>query len=44
MADRILVLKDGRLVEQGSHKDLMDKNGYYADLFKKQSECYQMDQ
>ena len=38
MADRILVLKDGRLVEQGSHKELMDKNGYYADLFERQSE------
>ena len=41
MADRILVLKNGRLVEQGSHGDLMKKNGYYADLFKKQSACYQ---
>ena len=37
MADRILVLKDGRLVEQGPHQLLMQKNGYYAELFKKQA-------
>ncbi len=40
MADRILVLKDGRLVEQGSHGMLMEKNGYYADLFTKQASQY----
>jgi ATP-binding cassette subfamily B protein len=37
MADRILVLKAGRLVEQGPHSLLMQKDGYYADLFKKQA-------
>lgn len=41
MADRILVLKEGRLVEQGPHHELIQKNGYYAELFKKQSECLQ---
>jgi ATP-binding cassette subfamily B protein len=38
MADRILVLKEGRLMEQGPHSLLMQKNGYYANLFKKQAE------
>ena len=31
-ADRIVVLDDGRIVEQGTHKTLIDKNGYYANL------------
>lgn len=38
MADRILVLQQGRVVEQGTHHFLMQKNGYYADLFKRQNE------
>ncbi|MCE0537827.1 ABC transporter ATP-binding protein/permease [Kineosporia rhizophila] len=32
-ADRIVVLKDGRIVEHGSHTDLMASNGLYAELF-----------
>lgn len=32
-ADLILVLKDGRLVEQGTHDELVNKNGYYATVF-----------
>ena len=31
-ADRILVLKDGKIVEQGTHQDLLDKNGVYQEL------------
>lgn len=31
-ADRIIVLDDGHIVEQGTHKALIDKNGYYANL------------
>jgi ATP-binding cassette subfamily B protein len=38
MADRILVLKEGRIVEQGTHHALIRENKYYASLFKKQSE------
>ena len=37
MADRILVLKEGRIVERGSHRELILKNGYYADLFRYQA-------
>ena len=41
MADRIIVLKDGALLEQGSHDDLLLKNGLYAELFNLQAEGYQ---
>ncbi|MDO9263880.1 MAG: ATP-binding cassette domain-containing protein, partial [Desulfosalsimonadaceae bacterium] len=40
MADRILALKDGRIIEQGTHNELMGKNGYYAHLFEKQTARY----
>ncbi|MFP4531782.1 MAG: ABC transporter ATP-binding protein [Desulfobacterales bacterium] len=33
MADRILVLHKGRIVEEGPHAALIQKNGYYAELF-----------
>ncbi len=39
-ADRILVLDQGRIVEQGSHKELLEMNGKYAEAFKKQAEGY----
>lgn len=32
-ADVILVMKDGNIVEQGSHNELMAKNGFYAELY-----------
>ncbi|MGB4595160.1 MAG: ABC transporter ATP-binding protein [Anaerolineaceae bacterium] len=35
-ADRILVLKDGDIVEQGSHNELIAKNGAYAELYNSQ--------
>ncbi len=35
--DRIVVLENGEIVEQGSHKELLDKNGIYATLWKHQS-------
>ena len=35
-ADLILVLKDGNIIEQGNHKELMDKKGFYADLYNSQ--------
>ena len=35
-ADLILVLKDGNIIEQGSHDDLMKQNGFYAELYNSQ--------
>lgn len=35
-ADMILVVKDGDIIERGSHKELIDKKGYYFDLYTKQ--------
>jgi ATP-binding cassette subfamily B multidrug efflux pump len=35
-ADRIVVLSHGQIVEQGSHADLLERGGYYADLYQKQ--------
>ncbi|MGL5784907.1 MAG: ABC transporter ATP-binding protein [Alphaproteobacteria bacterium] len=39
-ADRILVLHQGRLIEQGTHKTLIQQNGAYATMFKKQASYY----
>jgi ATP-binding cassette subfamily B protein len=36
-ADRIAVLEDGRITELGTHDELLGRQGYYADLFEKQS-------
>ena len=41
MADRILVIENGQFVEMGSHQELMQKNGRYAELFKLQAAGYQ---
>ena len=35
-ADSILVMKDGDIAEQGSHEELLQKNGVYADLYRSQ--------
>ena len=35
-ADLILVMKDGNIIEQGKHKELIAKNGFYADLYNSQ--------
>jgi ATP-binding cassette subfamily B protein len=35
-ADQIIVLKNGSIVERGSHKELMGLQGAYADLYRKQ--------
>ena len=37
-ADMILVLKDGDIVEQGNHNELLEKNGFYAQLYNSQFE------
>ncbi|HEY0175905.1 MAG TPA: ATP-binding cassette domain-containing protein, partial [Pedobacter sp.] len=40
MADRILVLEKGELMEIGSHEELLHKNGRYAELFNLQAMGY----
>ena len=37
-ADLILVMKDGNIIEQGNHEKLMNKNGFYAELYNSQFE------
>lgn len=39
-ADRILVLDEGKIIEEGDHKQLMKKNGLYAELFNIQAQGY----
>lgn len=40
MADRIYMLESGKIIEYGTHRQLMYKAGVYADMFKKQAENY----
>jgi ATP-binding cassette subfamily B protein len=40
IADKVLVLKNGEIVETGNHYDLIKSNGYYAELYKMQAEKY----
>ncbi len=41
-ADLILVVKDGKIVEQGKHEELLRKGGYYHDLYSKQFQQEEM--
>lgn len=40
MADKIYMLENGEIIEEGSHKELMKLNRKYAEMFKKQAEKY----
>lgn len=41
MADRILFLENGRIAEEGTHEELMESNGHYAEMFRLQAKNYQ---
>lgn len=40
LVDRIIVFKDGRIIGEGTHADLMKKNSYYAEMYKAQAQWY----
>lgn len=40
MADKIYMLENGQIIEQGSHNELMELDGKYAQMFNLQSEKY----
>ena len=41
MADRIIMLENGRIIEEGSHEQLMALDGKYAEMFHMQAKKYQ---
>ena len=38
--DRIYLLEDGEIIEQGNHESLLAQNGAYAEMFRLQAEKY----
>ena len=38
-ADTILVMKNGNVIEQGNHEELMEKGGFYSELYNSQFAC-----
>lgn len=41
LADEILVIDKGKIIERGTHEELIDRNGQYAEMFEAQSVWYQ---
>lgn len=39
--DRIIVLNEGKILEDGSHEELLEKNGFYSEMFYEQAKWYQ---
>jgi len=43
LVDRILVFRDGRIIEDGTHHELMNKKGHYYEMYQAQASWYQTD-
>ncbi|MFV2016105.1 MAG: ABC transporter ATP-binding protein, partial [Candidatus Heimdallarchaeota archaeon] len=41
--DRIIVLKNGEIIEEGKHSELLEKNGHYAELYHKYFEFQELE-
>jgi len=41
LADRIFMMKDGKIVEKGTHSELLANQGYYAEIYNKQRDLYE---
>lgn len=41
LADRIILMKEGRIAEEGTHEELVSGKGYYQELFERQKELYE---
>jgi ATP-binding cassette subfamily B protein len=44
LADRIILLSEGKVAEVGTHDELMAKNGLYADFFNEQAQWYRKEE
>jgi ATP-binding cassette subfamily B protein len=44
LANKIIVLVDGSVVEEGTHESLLDKKGYYFDLYEKQTQTEEVEE
>ena len=41
VVNRILVFKEGRIIEDGTHEELMRNNGFYRQMYQAQAQMYQ---
>ena len=40
LADRVYMMEDGKIIEEGTHAELMEKGGKYAEMFRLQAKNY----
>ncbi len=40
LADRVCMMEEGRIIEEGTHRELMERNGKYAEMFRLQAQNY----